>query len=120
MLFIEFPGRNLVGYLALNKLLYGHWTKKKIKDQDAYSVIAGNQSTGQSAYLKQFYKNEQMASAIICLFYKGMFWFAIPIYNNFKENSLIALPYKLHFFGLFLRLQAHCKPEKVNVLCCLD
>lgn len=39
VLFIEFPGRNLVGYLALNKLLYGHWAKK---NQDAYSVMIGN------------------------------------------------------------------------------
>lgn len=58
-----------------------------------------------------------MASGIISWFYKGIFWFAIPIYNDFKENSLIALPYMLHFVGLFLCLQAHRKREKVNILC---
>lgn len=89
------------------------------KSQDAYSVIIGNQSTGQSAYLKQYYKNDEMASGIISLFYKCIFWFATPLYN-FKETSLIALPYMLHFVGLFSCLQAHCKSEKVNILCCLD
>lgn len=60
-----------------------------------------------------------MASGIISWFYKGIFWFAIPTYN-FKENSLIALPYMLHFVGLFFCVQAHWKPEKVNILCWLD